>query len=165
MCNMLDESDWFIILHYGKLFKIYVHCSGFIHDIFSIIYTTKTLLRACFVSVLLVFSEGKPSRGWLPFLLSIHLLDFWALKLAIKGRTSKWHYSGSQACCPSGSKMKVSLEDSLMSTNEICFLCLAGCRLVYYRRCCSRATISLGYTSAETSLAAWLITCARKQSE
>lgn len=53
--------------------------------------------------------------------------------------------------------MKVSLEDSSMSANEICFLCLAGCRLVYYRQCCPRVTISLGNTSVETSLASWLI--------
>lgn len=164
MCNMLDESDCFNIFRYGSLVKMcllqWLHAWENKHH-----FKWHKCVFLCLTCVPLVLSEEKSSHGWLHFLLYIHLLDCLPLKLAIKGRTSKWHYSGSQACCPSGSKMKVSLEDSLMSTNEICFLCLAGCRLVYYRRCCSRATISLGYTSAETSLAAWLITCARKQTE
>ena len=44
-----------------------------------------------------------------------------------------------------------------MRSNEICFLCLTVCRLVYHRRPCQRAAISLGNgTSMETSVAAWL---------
>ena len=44
-----------------------------------------------------------------------------------------------------------------MRSNEICFLCLTVCRLVYHRRPCQRATISLGNgTSMETSVAAWV---------
>lgn len=41
-----------------------------------------------------------------------------------------------------------------MRSNEICFLCLTACRLVYHRRPCQRAAISLGNgTSTETSVA------------
>ena len=55
-------------------------------------------------------------------------------------------------------EMKVSLEDSSMSANEICFLCLAAFRLVYHRRSSPRVTISWrNGTSVETSVAVGLI--------